>query len=165
MLCHLCCRRLYPYHFGNCSNRPQRIHCLNSRRRDIQMCIRDSLCTDLLEPLRLIHSGGYLIPLHEELEVGLFFFGQVGDIVRCRNEFQLSLIHIYCAVQPAGASLRCLCLRCMKQYISGGSSVKLHLEADVFAAAVIQTDHRIIELRLLRRVKPGHCLLYTSRCV
>ena len=44
----------------------------------------------------------------------------------------------------------------MKQYISGGSSVKLHLEADVFAAAVIQPDHRIVELRLLRRVKPGH---------
>ena len=34
--------------------------------------------------------------------------------------------------------------------------IKLHLEADVFAAAVIQTNHRIVELRLLRRVKPGH---------
>ena len=41
-------------------------------------------------------------------------------------------------------------------YISGGSSVKLHLEADVFAAAVIQTDHCVVELGLLRRVKPGH---------
>ena len=48
------------------------------------------------------------------------------------------------------------CLRCKRQYTLGGSSVKLHLEADVFAAAVIQTNDRIIELRLLRRVKPGH---------
>ena len=44
----------------------------------------------------------------------------------------------------------------MKQHTLGGSSIKLHLEADVFAAAVIQPDHRIVELRLLRRVKPGH---------
>ncbi len=38
----------------------------------------------------------------------------------------------------------------------GGSSVKLHLEADVFSAAVIQPNDSIVELRLLRRVKPGH---------
>ena len=33
---------------------------------------------------------------------------------------------------------------------------KLHLEADILAACVIQTDHRIIELRALWRIKPGH---------
>ena len=34
--------------------------------------------------------------------------------------------------------------------------IKFHLEADILAACVIQTDHRIIELRAFRRIKPGH---------
>ena len=52
-----------------------------------------ALHADLLEPLGLIHGGRYLVPLHEELEVGLFFLGQVGDVVGCRYEFQLSGIY------------------------------------------------------------------------
>ena len=42
----------------------------------------------------------------------------------------------------------------MRQYIAGASSVKLHLEADIFASGIIQPNHRIVELRPLRGIKP-----------
>ena len=35
------------------------------------------LRADLLEPLGLIHGGRYLVPLHEELEVGGVYYGEM----------------------------------------------------------------------------------------
>ena len=32
----------------------------------------------------------------------------------------------------------------------------LHFEADILAAGIIQPDNRVVELRPLRRIKPGH---------
>ena len=42
------------------------------------------------------------------------------------------------------------------RHFSTSLLIKLHLEADILAAGIIQPDHRVIELRLLRGIKPGH---------
>ena len=44
----------------------------------------------------------------------------------------------------------------MKQHTLGGSSVELHLEADILAAGIIQPDDSIVELRFFGRIKSGH---------
>ena len=52
-----------------------------------------ALAAELLEPLGLSQRRGYLIALHDQQEVGLFFFGQVGEEIRCGNELERSRVH------------------------------------------------------------------------
>ena len=52
-----------------------------------------SLATELLEPLGLSQRRGYLIALHDQQEVGLFFFGQVREEIRRGNELERSRVH------------------------------------------------------------------------
>ena len=52
-----------------------------------------ALGAELLESLGLSKRRGYLVALHDQQEVGLFFFGQVGEEIRCGNEFERSRIH------------------------------------------------------------------------
>ena len=42
------------------------------------------------------------------------------------------------------------------RHFSTSLLIKLHLEADILAAGIIQSDHRVIELRLLRGIKTRH---------
>ena len=52
-----------------------------------------TLAAELLEPLSLSQRRGYLIALHDQQEVGLFFFGQVGEEIRRGNELERSCVH------------------------------------------------------------------------
>ena len=52
-----------------------------------------ALAAELLEPLGLSQRRGYLVALHDQQEVGLFFFGQVGEEIRCGNELERSCVH------------------------------------------------------------------------
>ena len=52
-----------------------------------------AFATELLEPLSLSQRRGYLIALHDQQEVGLFFFGQVGEEIRCGNELERSRVY------------------------------------------------------------------------
>ncbi len=38
-------------------------------------------------------DGDNLVALHDQQEVGLFFFGQVGEEIRCGNELERSCVH------------------------------------------------------------------------
>ena len=52
-----------------------------------------ALGAELLESLGLSQRRGYLVALHDQQEVGLFFFGQVGEEIRCGNELERSCVH------------------------------------------------------------------------
>ena len=52
-----------------------------------------SLAAELLEPLGLSQRREHFIALHDQQEVGLFFFGQVGEKIRCGNELERSRVH------------------------------------------------------------------------
>ena len=52
-----------------------------------------SFAAELLEPLGLSKRWGYLVALHDQQEVGLFFFGQVGEEIRCGSKFQKAFIY------------------------------------------------------------------------
>ena len=52
-----------------------------------------ALAAELLEPLGLSQRRGYLVALHDQQEVGLFFFGQVGEKIRRRDKFDCAAVH------------------------------------------------------------------------
>lgn len=52
-----------------------------------------AFAAELLEPLGLSQRRGYLVTLHDQQKVGLFFFGQVREKIRRGNELERSRVH------------------------------------------------------------------------
>ena len=52
-----------------------------------------SLAAELLEPLGLSKRRGYLVALHDQQEVGLFSFGQVGEKICRGDELDGAAVH------------------------------------------------------------------------